>query len=95
MNRQTALYSKLKSECARHSNEMTFVYKSENLGYLPYAIYQWIEIGHQTLDIELPDGWCLEDIEALVAAGLLERYGEVEGNFQPEDYWAYFRLIQQ
>ena len=93
--RQKALYSMLKSACERHSNEMTFVYKSDNLGYLPHAIYHWIEIGNQTLDNELPTGWCREDLEALVTAGLLERYDEAIGKFQPEDYWGYFRIAQK
>lgn len=90
--RLDALLTAIKENAASKGLD-AFAYKSADLGYLPYCIYHWIEIGDEKLDVELPLDWSRDDLEALVQAGHIERFKEVNGRFMPADYCAYFRFV--
>ena len=49
-------------------------------GWDPYGQYQWVEIegagGTASVSSLLPDGWSLEDLQALAAAGRLRQVSE-------------------
>lgn len=55
-------------------------WRTEWLGWLPFGQYQWVEVeregGTDSLSRLLPDGWSLEDLQALAAAGHLRQVSE-------------------
>lgn len=65
---QTKLLCALQAKVP-YRGERTFRYVSEWLGYLPFGTYQWIEHDGDDISESLPDGWCLQDLDALAANG--------------------------
>ena len=58
------------------------IYRSEYLGYLPFALYHWITYDDEDLSLTFPSTWCLDwsrsDLDALVASGYLRYVGETQ-----------------
>ncbi len=44
-------------------------------------------------DVDLPEDWSKDDLENLARSGAIKLLNEVNGNFMPDDYWAYYRIV--
>jgi hypothetical protein len=76
---------------AQKAGLSSFALVSEYLGYLPFGVYMWVEIGNDSnVDREFPSGWNREDIEALVHHGhalhVRRQVFDAQGFDSREDY---------
>ena len=70
-----------------------FEYASEWLGYLPYGVYHWVDVGDvKGIESKFPSDWEHSDLEKLVAEGCLEVLEVSEGRFEPDDLLIRYRL---
>ena len=74
-----------------------FVYQTEELGYLPFGFYHWINVNGVDISKNIPADWALDwsrrDLSALEEAGLIETIKKWE---DPKDEYhtkTTFRLI--
>src|SRR5687768_2911779 len=75
MTKQLAWLAAVRSRASKVT-ELTIV--TEWLGYLPFGLYIWVELGTEHVpDAELPSPWDSSDIAALVAGGFLEEIARV------------------
>ena len=58
-------------------NSETIVYKVEDLGYLPYVFYHWIEVDGHDVTSNFPKDFSAKDLDALEEKGFIEKI----------DYW--------
>ena len=90
---QRMILKVLVESCQEHQTDGVFRFVSEYLGYLPFGLYMWVEVGNDNnVDKSLPSRWEREDIEAIARLGfaeLIQKYVQSEDGM---DYTIHYRL---
>lgn len=77
---------------AKSSPNATFTYNSELLGFIPFGVVCQLECAGKDVGKELPPGWDLKDVLALVNTGDLQKISEWKNPEEEQNQKITFRL---
>ena len=94
-DKQRTMMQVLIEVCQREGAE-TFTFISEWLGYAPFGLYCWVDVGSRTnVDEAFPAPWDSADLDALEAGGYIERVSHIAEGSQELDTTTRYRITSK